>query len=58
MLIESSTVIPCRPFLPWSFSVRPRHGRIRASRPWTRWLRLSLVLTWTVRSQFRSAGKV
>ena len=32
MLIESSTVMPWSPPLLWSFSVRPRHGRIRACR--------------------------
>jgi hypothetical protein len=31
MLIESSTVMPCNPSLPWSFSVRPRQGRINVT---------------------------
>ena len=58
MLIESSTLVPWRPPRCWSFSVRPRHGRISACRPWTRWLRLSFVLTCTVSSQLRSASNV
>jgi hypothetical protein len=37
-------------------SVRPRHGRISACLPWTRWLRLSLVLICTVRSQLQRLG--
>lgn len=58
MLIESSTEVLWTPLRWWSFSVRPRHGRMRAARPWTTWLRFSLVLTWTVRSQERSAAYV
>ena len=53
MLIESSTVTPCGHVAWRSISVRLRQGRISASRPWIRWLRLSLVVTWTVRSQRR-----
>ena len=55
MLNESSTVTACGPPAWRSMSVRPRHGRISASLPWTRWLRLSLVLICTVRSQLLSA---
>ncbi|MOA16248.1 hypothetical protein D3C78_1364510 [compost metagenome] len=58
MLKESSTVTACAPSVCRSMSVRPRHGRISASLPWARWLRLSLVLICTVRSQLRSAWKV
>ena len=58
MLIESSTVTPCGPAACTSISVRPRQGRISASRPWTRWLRLSLVVTCTVSSHWRSAFQV
>ena len=58
MLIESSTVTCCGPAACMSISVRPRHGRISASRPCTRWLRLSLVATCTVRSQLRRAAWV
>ena len=54
--IASSTVIPCSPLAWWSFSVRPRQGRISARLPCTMWLRLSLVLTCTVSSQLRSAS--
>ena len=53
MLIESSTVTACGPPACMSISVRPRHGRISASRPCTRWLRLSLVATCTVSAQLR-----
>lgn len=58
MLIESSTDVLWTPLRWWSFSVRPRHGRISASRPCTMWLRFSLVLTWTVSSHFSRAAKV
>ncbi|CKV41356.1 Uncharacterised protein [Mycobacterium tuberculosis] len=50
MLMESSTVTPCGPLACMSISVRPRHGRMIASRPWITWLRLSLVVTCTVKS--------
>ncbi len=56
MLMESSTEVACTPARWWSFSVRPRHGRISALRPCTRWLRFSLVLTWTVSSHEPSAS--
>lgn len=58
MLIESSTVIDCGTPACRSISVRATHGRINARRPCTRWLRLSLVETWTVSSHRRSASKV
>ncbi|MNM95797.1 hypothetical protein D3C81_1082560 [compost metagenome] len=58
MLNESSTVIACGPWVWISMSVRPRHGRISASLPWVKWLRLSLVLICTVRSQFCRAWNV
>ncbi|MCY1535952.1 hypothetical protein D9M68_713820 [compost metagenome] len=58
MLNESSTVTACGPSACRSMSVRPRHGRISACLPWTRWLRLSLVLMCTVSSQLRSAWAV
>ena len=58
MLMESLTVMPWNPPAPRSFSVRPKQGKMSASRPCTRWLRLSFVLTWIVRSQFCRAGKV
>ncbi|MNE32054.1 hypothetical protein D3C80_1256490 [compost metagenome] len=58
MLNVSSTVTPCGPSACTSISVRPRHGRISASRPCIRWLRLSLVLICTVSSQFRNAAWV
>ncbi|MDT4857444.1 hypothetical protein FQZ97_918680 [compost metagenome] len=51
MLNESSTVTACVPPAWWSMSVRPRHGRISASCPVVRWLRLSLVLMCTVSAQ-------
>ncbi len=56
--IESSTVTDCGPVAWTSTSVRPRHGSISASRPWMRWLRLSLVETWAVRARLRKAGCV
>ncbi len=58
MLMESSTETDCKPLRWWSFSVRPRQGRISAFLPCTRWLRLSLVLTCTVSAQFRSPWEV
>ncbi|MNR16154.1 hypothetical protein D3C85_1327380 [compost metagenome] len=58
MLKVSSTVTPCGPCACMSISVRPRHGRIKASRPVTRWLRLSLVAMCTVRLQLRRASCV
>ncbi len=58
MLIESSTEVLWMPPRWWSFSVRPRHGRMRARRPWTTWLRFSLVLTCTVSSQARRPAYV
>ena len=58
MDIESSTETTClRPFVR-SRSVRPKAGRISAVRPGTKWLRLSLVDTWTVSAQLRSAASV
>ncbi len=42
MLIESSTVTNCSPAARTSRSVRPRHGRISASRLWCRCERFSL----------------
>ena len=50
MPIESSTVTNCSPVTCTSRSVRPRQGRISASRPVTTCERLSLVETCTVRS--------
>src|SRR5260370_41782159 len=47
--IESSTVTDCGPLCWKSISLRARQGRIRASLPCTRWPRLSLVVTATVR---------
>ena len=58
MLIESSTVTNCSPPAWTSRSVRPRHGRISASRPWCRCERLSLVATCTVSLQLASAAAV
>ena len=58
MLIASSTLVPWTPPRWTSFSVRPRHGRISARLPCTRWLRLSFVLTCTVSSVRRSASIV
>ena len=58
MLIESSTVTPCGPAAWMSISVRPRHGRISASRPWTMWLRFNFVVTCTVSSHWRRAFHV
>ncbi|MNN30069.1 hypothetical protein D3C81_1437040 [compost metagenome] len=55
MLNESSTVTACGPSAWRSMSVRPRHGRISASRPGVRWLRLSLVLICTVSAQLPNA---
>ncbi|MCY1177940.1 hypothetical protein D3C76_1131390 [compost metagenome] len=56
MLKVSSTVTPCGPSACTSISVRPRHGRINASRPVTRCDRLSLVAMCTVSSQLRKAS--
>ena len=58
MPIESSTVTYCSRPPVSSRSVRPRQGRIRPSRPWWRWLRLSLVEIWTVRPTSASAAVV
>lgn len=58
MLNESSTVTACGPSAWRSMSVRPRQGRISASRPVVRWLRLSLVLMCTVRSHDARAAWV
>ncbi|MNF83820.1 hypothetical protein D3C84_661530 [compost metagenome] len=58
MLKVSSTVTPWGPSACRSISVRPRQGRINASRPTVRWLRLSLVLICTVSSQFCMAAWV
>ncbi len=58
MLMESSTDVRWTPLRWWSFSVRPRHGRMSAARPCTTWLRFSFVLTCTVRSHERSAAYV
>ena len=58
MPIESSTVTTCSPVTWVSRSVRPRQGRISASRPATACERLSLVETCTVRSRPRIASSV
>ena len=52
MPMEFSTETNCGPDSWLSCSVRPRHGRMMASFPTTRWDRFSLVEIWTVRSQF------
>ncbi|MNI62002.1 hypothetical protein D3C73_1172990 [compost metagenome] len=58
MLKVSSTVTPCGPPACRSISVRPRQGRISASRPVTRCERLSLVEICTVSAQLRRAAWV
>lgn len=58
MLIESSTLTPCGTPFCMSISVRPSVGRMSASRPCTRWLRLSFVVMCTVRSHARIASQV
>ncbi|MNC38907.1 hypothetical protein D3C81_1252050 [compost metagenome] len=56
MLKVSSTVIFWMPVRCRSSSVRPRQGRISASRETIKWLRLSLVLICTFSSLLRSAS--
>lgn len=56
--IESSTETTCLRPPTTSRSVRPRAGRITAVAPCTRWLRLSLVDTCTVKAQVRNAASV